>query len=102
MITIYPRYGVENAKLLLAKLDYYFSLYVKDDDINDHYDPIYIHSNPTYFIKKSNLLYYSNGSLDLKAYIKESMDNFRTKTQLSAAGSFTVDMSKIRSSRNII
>lgn len=95
MITIYPRYGVENAKLLLAKLDYYFSLYVRDDKSNDHYDPIYIDSKPTYFIKKTNLLYYSNGSLDLKAYIKESLDTLRTE-------SFTVDMSKIRSSQNII
>jgi hypothetical protein len=73
MITIYPRYGVDNARILLSKLDYYFSLYVED---NEDGKPIYItDATPTYFLKKNNLIYYSNGSIDLKAYIKESLDS---------------------------
>lgn len=96
MLIIYPRYGLDNAKLLLSKLDYYFSLYVQDDK-NDY--QIYISdSTPTYFQKKTNLLYYSNGSMDLKAYIKESLD---CKTKYTN-DSMTVDMSKIKGTQNLI
>lgn len=72
MIVIYPRYGIENARLLLSKLEYYFSLYLEDNFNKNYPEIFYKNSEPTYFVKKNNLLYYTNGSIDLKMYIKES------------------------------
>lgn len=98
MIAIYPRYGIDNARLLLSKLEYYFSLYI-EDNINNTYPNIFFeNSNPTYFLKKNNLLYYTNGSIDLKMYIKESIQFHNTSTN----DSLTVDMAKIHLSKDII
>ena len=72
-ILIYPKYGVESAKIVLSKIDYYFSLYV-DENTNPRYQDIqWSNSTPSYFIKKNSLLYYTNGSIDLKNYIKSSL-----------------------------
>lgn len=70
MILIYPRYGEENIKKLLSKLEYYFSLYVNDQHSETM---VYIpNSTPSYFLKQNNMIYYTNGSIDLKMYIHET------------------------------
>ena len=72
-ILIYPNYGSENSRIVISKLEYYFSLYI-DNIFNSKYLNIeWIDSNPTYFIKKNNLIYFSNGSIDLKKYIEDSI-----------------------------
>ena len=71
MIVIYPRYGIDNARILLSKLEYYFSLYM-EDNYNKNYPNIFMmNSKPTYFLKKNNLLYYTNGSINLNMFIRE-------------------------------
>ena len=71
-ILIYPKYGANSARIVLSKIDYYFSLYIDENN-----DPLYKNiqwknSHPTYFIKKNSFTYFSNGSIDLKNYVKES------------------------------
>jgi len=71
MIVIYPRYGINNARILLSKLEYYFSLYM-EDTYQKNYPNIYMTSSkPTYFLKKNNLLYYTNGSINLNRFIEQ-------------------------------
>ena len=98
MIVIYPRYGIENARLLLSKLEYYFSLYLEDNFNREYQEIFYPNSNPTYFLKKNNLLYYTNGSLDLKMYIKESLGC----DEKIMNDTFSTDMSKINNTHNVI
>jgi len=80
MIVIYPKYGIDNARILLSKLEYYFSLYT-EDNYNKKYPSIFLtNSAPTYFLKKNNILYYTNGSINLNMYIKElKAQNKQTK-----------------------
>ena len=74
-ILIYPKYGADNSRVIISKLEYYFSLYI-DNIFNNKYINIeWTNSNPTYFIKKNNLIYFSNGSIDLKKYIEDSLKN---------------------------
>jgi hypothetical protein len=98
MIAIYPKYGIENARLLISKLEYYFSLYIEDNFNRTYQEIFYPNSNPSYFLKKNNLIYYTNGSIDLKMYIKESM-NCNDKINND---SFDVDMSKLSNTPNVI
>lgn len=74
-IIVYPKYGVNSARLVLSKLDYYFSLYIDESKSDKNVNIQWIQSEPTYFIKKNGLIYYTNGSLDLKMYIKASLDD---------------------------
>ena len=70
-----------------------------EDNFNRTYQEIfYPNSNPTYFLKKNNLLYYTNGSIDLKMYIKESLGC----SEKISNDSFTVDMSKLMKTQNVI
>lgn len=62
-IVIYPRYGKENAKEVLRLINNYFVLY------NIGWKCSY----PSYFIKVSDLLYYTNGSIDLKLYYRKTV-----------------------------
>lgn len=74
-ILIYPKYGHDNARIALSKIDYYFSLYI-DESTNSNYKDIqWKDSHPTYFNKKNSFIYYSNGSIDLKNYIAESLQD---------------------------
>jgi hypothetical protein len=98
MIAIYPKYGIENARLLISKLEYYFSLYIEDNFNRTYQEIFYPNSNPSYFLKKNNLIYYTNGSIDLKMYIKESM-NCNDKINNDT---FDVDMSKLTTTQNVI
>ena len=97
-ILIYPKYGVENSRLIISKLEYYFSLYI-DSIFNKNYLNIeWINSNPTYFIKKNNLIYFSNGSIDLKKYIEDSI---KSNNKVSN-DTFTEDFTKLIKSDKIM
>lgn len=58
-IVIYMRYGPRYAKLVLTKLMYLYSVYINTG---------WLCSTPTYFIKVNDLIYYTNGLLDIKEY----------------------------------
>ncbi len=51
-ILIYPKYGSENSRVVISKLEYYFSLYIDNIFNNNYLNIEWIDSNPTYFIKK--------------------------------------------------
>lgn len=72
-ILIYPKYGAESARIVLSKIDYYFSLYI-DEKIAKSSQLIWKNSKPSHFISKNNFIFYSNGSIDLKNYIKDSLN----------------------------
>jgi|GEM_PF-5280192 len=59
-ILIYLRYGSTNANRALNKINYYFTNYVNIG---------WLGNDPDYFIKYNNLIYYSNGSPDVKRMI---------------------------------
>jgi len=61
IIQIIPNYGKKNALQVLSHLSYFFFPYKKLGSLN---------SNPTWFDSIDNLMYYTNGSLELKKYIK--------------------------------
>lgn len=65
-IVIYPRYGKKSAKVVLEKISHYFLLYQN----------IAYESDPTYFIKVNNLVYYTNGNIDLKLYFKKVAQSY--------------------------
>lgn len=60
-IIVYPRYGKHIARKVASVLSNYFFAY-KRFGMPD--------SNPTYFNKLDDLMYYTNGSVELKKYIK--------------------------------
>jgi hypothetical protein len=61
VILIIPRYGRDSALKVLSYLSYYFFPYKKVG---------WETSSPSYFNKVDDLMYYTNGSIDLKKYIK--------------------------------
>jgi len=61
IITIIPKYGKEYAVKVGSHLNYYFFVYKKLG--NDE-------SQPTYFRKIDELMYYTNGSLEIKKHVK--------------------------------
>jgi len=73
-ILIYPRYGSNSARIILSKLEYYFSLYIDETSNAGYQDIQWKESHPTYFIKKNAFMYFSNGSIDLKNYIEASFN----------------------------
>ena len=64
-IMIYTRYGTKPARNVLTKINYYFSLYTNIGV-----------STPTYFMKVNNMLFYTNGSIDLKLYFRSMMTDY--------------------------
>jgi hypothetical protein len=74
-ILIYPRYGSNSARIILSKLEYYFSLYIDETSNAGYQDIQWKESHPTYFIKKNAFMYFSNGSIDLKNYIEASFQS---------------------------
>lgn len=61
IIQIFPKYGKKNALQVLSHLSYFFFPYKKLGFEN---------SEPSWFDKIDNLMYYTNGSLELKKYIR--------------------------------
>jgi hypothetical protein len=97
-ILIYPKYGVENSRVIISKLEYYFSLYIDNIFNNKYLNIEWMNSNPTYFLKKNNLIYFSNGSIDLKKYIEDSI-----KSNNSVSNDiFTEDYTKLINSDKIM
>lgn len=70
-IVIYPRYGKTSARKVLTKISHYFMLY---QNIG------WKCSTPSYFIKVNDLIWYTNGSLDLKLYFNKSLNSYDGKT----------------------
>ena len=96
-ILIYPRYGPGSARIVLSKIDYYFSLYV-DHKYTETSQFVWKKSSPSYFIKKNPLIFYSNGSIDLKNYIKDSL----SENSGHVNDIFTKDYSELLDSKNIM
>lgn len=61
-IVIYPKYGKTSARIVLSKLSDYFLLY---QNIG------WKCSRPSYFVKVNRLIWYTNGSIDLKMYFRK-------------------------------
>jgi hypothetical protein len=74
-ILIYPRYGSNSARIVISRLEYYFSLYIDETSNPGYQDIQWNGSHPTYFIKKNAFMYFSNGSIDLKNYIEASFSS---------------------------
>ncbi len=71
-IVIYPRYGKDSARIVLSKISNYFLLY---QNIG------WKSSNPSYFVKINDLIWYTNGSIDLKLYFRKSLKSYDGKVQ---------------------
>lgn len=69
-ILIYPRYGKISAKNVLSKISNYFLLYQSTG---------WKCATPSYFIKLNDLIWYSNGSIDLKLYFRKSLASYEGK-----------------------
>ncbi len=61
IIVMYPRYGKTIARKCMSLISYYFFPYKRYGAENNQ---------PTYFNKLDDLMYYTNGSLDVKKYVK--------------------------------
>ncbi len=62
-ILIYCKYGKRNFDIVKNKINYYFSNFKQLGRIND---------DPDYFTKDNDLIYWSNGSLELKRYLDKT------------------------------
>ena len=71
-ILIYPKYGKEIAKKIILILNNYFSPYIFNVKNQHNIDLFWNDSHPAYFKKYNDLIYYTNGYIDLKNYIKQS------------------------------
>ena len=89
-IVIYPRYGTSSARKVLKKLSNYFMLY---QNIG------WTCSKPTYFIKINNLIWYTNGSIDLKLYFSKATKSYDGKT---SNNSFNKYFSQILGSERLL
>lgn len=69
-IVVYPRYGKESAKKVLTKLSNYFLLY--------NYTG-WKCAKPSYFVKLNDLVWYTNGAIDLKLYFKATHNDYAGK-----------------------
>jgi hypothetical protein len=78
---IIPKYGKKIATKVLSHLSYFFFPYKKIG---------WESSNPTWFDKLDNLMYYTNGSFELKKYIK-----FLLSTQSNFNNPLSNDMTQI-------
>jgi hypothetical protein len=68
-IVVYPRYGRLSARIVLSRLAEYFLLYQ---------NIAWKCSKPTYFIKISDLIWYTNGTIDLKLYFRKTKKEYKT------------------------
>lgn len=69
-IVVYPRYGKNSARNVLAKISSYFTLYQTIG---------WKCATPSYFVKINDLIWYTNGSIDLKLYFRKSMGAYEGK-----------------------
>ena len=65
LIVVYPKYGYTSARKVISILSYYFSLYTTMG---------WKCSHPHYFNQYNELIYVTNGALDLKLYFRHTLD----------------------------
>ncbi|ATZ80713.1 hypothetical protein BMW23_0667 [Bodo saltans virus] len=90
MVVIYPRYGKDSARICMTKIADYFLLYN-----NIAWDC----SEPSYAIKVNDLLYYTNGHLDLKLYFRRVVKDYSGTVKNN---SFDDEMKKMIGSENLL
>jgi hypothetical protein len=90
MIVIYPRYGKDSARICMTKIADYFLLY---NNI------AWECSEPSYAIKVNDLLYYTNGHLDLKLYFRRVVKDYAGTVKNE---SFDDEMKKMIGSENLL
>lgn len=88
IIIVVPLYGKKSATIVLSYLSYFFFPYRKIG-MED--------STPTYFNKLDDLMYYTNGSIELKKYIK-----YLTKLKRKINNPMTEDMTRFNIPKNNI
>jgi hypothetical protein len=66
-IVIYPRYGKKSARVVLSRIAEYFLLYQ---------NVAWSCSKPSYFIKINDLVWYTNGAIDLKLYFRKTKNAY--------------------------
>jgi len=71
-IVIYPRYGQQSAREVLTKISHYFMLYQSIG---------WKCATPSYFVKVNDLVWYTNGSIDLKLYFRKSLGSYDGKVE---------------------
>lgn len=81
IIQIFPKYGKKNAIQVLSHLSYFFFPYKKLGFKN---------SGPTWFDSIDNLMFYTNGSLELKKYIK-----YLINSNEKFSNPMTIDMEQV-------
>lgn len=81
IIQIFPKYGKKNAIQVLSHLSYFFFPYKKLG---------FEKSEPSWFDKIDNLMYYTNGSLELKKYIR-----YLLNTNEKFSNPLTINMEQI-------
>jgi len=86
IIMIIPKYGKKNAIKVLSHLSYIFFPYKKLG---------WEESKPTWFDCLDNLMYYTNGSLELKKYI-----NILLKSHEKINNPMSIDMTQVNNSTN--
>jgi len=73
IIVIYPKYGVESARIVLQKINEYFLFYT---------NCFWKNNSPYFFLKTTDLIYYTNGIIDLRLYydkLKADSQNIANK-----------------------
>jgi hypothetical protein len=70
-IVVYPRYGKKSASIVLKRISNYFTFY---NSI------AWKCAIPSYFVKVTDLLWYTNGNIDLKLYFRKSLIAYDGKT----------------------
>lgn len=86
-IVIYPKYGSASAKLVLTKVTYFFSVYK---------ETAWECSQPSWFDKINPLIYFTNGTIDLKMYYNRVKEGYNLTVGNS---SFDKDMTYIRDAK---
>jgi hypothetical protein len=86
VIKIIPKYGRESSLKILSNLSYYFFPYKNVG---------WKGSSPSYFNKVDDLIYYTNGSIDLKRYIKHLL-----KTGNKILNPISTDFTKVKLTNN--
>jgi len=67
-IVVYPKYGKKSARTVLKKISQYFLLYQNVG---------WACSKPSYFVKLNDLMWYTNGSIDLKLYFRKMKKGYK-------------------------
>jgi hypothetical protein len=95
-IVVYPRYGKKSAKIVMSSLVKYFALY---QNIG------WSCSTPSYFVKMNNLIWYTNGSTDLKLYFREvlkTQEKHKTDPNIIANKTFDTNYSKVNGAKDLM